>query len=125
MPAEASLQELQLVHSTIQSMRAINPAFFAQLFPLLYKAENNKIPFGYICQKVMGVEIHERYINKIRNQSKLSEIHHDLFLLKTEHYESYRYLSNFLNKNCRSGYKNICKLIMGNNPVDLKGGYYG
>lgn len=121
MPAEASLQELQLVYSTIQSMRATYPEFFSKLFPLLYKAEYHKIPLGYICQRIMDVEIHERYIKKIRNQAKFAEIHHNLLLLKTEHYGDYHYFSEFLKKNRLIGYNNICKMIMGNKPEDLKG----
>ncbi|MEK4339096.1 hypothetical protein [Brevibacillus sp. FSL L8-0710] len=121
MPAEASLQELQLVYSTIQSMRTNYPVFFSKLFPLLYKAEYYKIPFGYVCQRIMDVEIHERYIIKIRNQAKLAEIHHDLFLLKTEHYEDYHHFSDFLKNNRLTGYNNICRMIMGNKPEDLKG----
>lgn len=125
MPAEASLQELQLVYSGIQSMKAIYPVFYEKLLLLLYKTERYNIPFGYVCQRIMDVEINERYIKGIRNQSKLAEIQNDLFLLITEHYEGYHHLSNFLKNNRLTGYNNICRMILGDKPEDLKRGYCG
>lgn len=125
MPAEASLQELQLVYSEIKSMKANYQDFFDQLLLLLYKAERFKIPFGYICQRIMEVEIKERYIKGIRNQSKLPDIHHELYRLKTEYYEGYRYLSKFLNNHCWTGYNNICRMMLGDLPEDLKRGNCG
>ncbi|QRG65992.1 hypothetical protein [Brevibacillus choshinensis] len=125
MPAEASLQELQLVYSGIQSIKVVYPVYYEKLLLLLFKADRYKIPFGYVCQRIMDVEIKERYIKAIHNQSKLTEIHHDLFLLKTEHYEGYRYLSDFLKNNRLTGYNNICRMVLGDKPEDLKRGCCG
>jgi hypothetical protein len=121
MPAIAPLNELQIVYSTIQSMRRTYPKFYMEWLTILYKAERYKIPFGYLCQRVMDVEIQERYTNKIRNQSDLARIHHELFRMKTEHYEGYCHLSDFLKKNYFVGYNNICKMMLGETPEKLKG----
>ncbi|MCM3624348.1 hypothetical protein M4D70_19155 [Brevibacillus borstelensis] len=123
MPAEASLQELQIVYSEIQSMREIYPNFFDKLLILMYKTERAKIPFGYVCQRIMDVEINERYIKG--NQRMRSEIHHDLFCLKTEHYEGYHHFSDLLKNNRLTGYNSICRMILGDKPEDLKRGNFG
>lgn len=125
MTAEASLQELQLVFSVIQSMKESYPQFYDKLLILLYKTERYKIPFGYVCQQIRGVEIKERYLNGIRHQSKLAEIHQDLFVLKTEYYEGYQHFSNLLHKHNWTGYNNICRMILGETPEDLKKGKCG
>lgn len=125
MPAIASLQELQLVQLTLQFMKASNSAFFDKLQLLLFKVERYNIPHGYVCQRLSDVEIKETYLNKIRKPNKRLEIDSEIFRLKSEHYTNVQYLSSFLKSNCMVGYKNICRMILGDTPETLKGGKCG
>jgi|GEM_PF-2877814 len=121
MPAIAAIQELKSVYTTLQSIKETSPDFYERLQFLVFKTEYNNIPHGYVCQRITDAKTKKDYSSKIHNPIKRKEIDDEISRLQAHYCSKFNQLALLLKLNNDIGYKNICRMILGDTPEMLKG----
>ena len=123
MPAIADYNDLRCAHKKLQRVLVPNPRFHLKLVSVLWKASRKYIRFGWACKEILAEssDHFDYYWQNPGTARILKTLQQDLRAIKYEYFAQYCELRDVI-KQCRmAGYDNLCRMILGETPEELKG----
>jgi hypothetical protein len=115
MPTDRELQELERVHITLTGFRKKYEDFFWKL-AYIFKLAKGVYKLRLVCRMIMNEEIYD-----MKPSDYYLGMFYDLLnQLQQENNEAYFEFVRFLKHCNNTGYTNICRLIQGETPYEVK-----
>lgn len=143
MPTIASLQELETVYTYIKHLSELHREFYLKIVKILEYTRAADFEFGFFCKLIIDEEYNgskplsqrrmprqyttnsiplfaeiSRLIQK-QQESKERVIYTYIMQLRKDFFDVYSEFADFLADNRMTGYNNICRMILGETPLQV------